>query len=71
MGKLNVVQRMITCVACGTPTMHVRKNPNHIRHLLLTLITLGLWGIIWIIVAMNAGRFICTNCGHVAHVYQK
>lgn len=46
-----------------------RKRTNHILHLLLTVFTLGLWGIVWIIVAaVNAGSgqvtsAYCTNCG--------
>lgn len=32
------------------------SKPNHILHLILTLITLGLWGIIWIAVAVLGGE---------------
>jgi hypothetical protein len=28
------------------------KRPNHILHLLLTLVTVGLWAIVWIILAV-------------------
>lgn len=28
--------------------------PNHILHLLLTVLTLGLWAIVWIIVAITS-----------------
>jgi len=30
--------------------------PNHILHLILTLVTLGLWGIVWIAVAALGGE---------------
>jgi hypothetical protein len=30
--------------------------PNHILHLILTLVTLGLWAIVWIIVSIAGGE---------------
>jgi Na+-transporting NADH:ubiquinone oxidoreductase subunit NqrC len=30
------------------------KRPNHILHLLLTIFTLGLWGIVWIFLAITS-----------------
>lgn len=30
--------------------------PNHLLHLILTLLTLGLWAIVWIIVAVVSGE---------------
>jgi hypothetical protein len=32
------------------------SKPNHILHLILTLVTLGLWAIVWIAVAMFGGE---------------
>ena len=32
------------------------KKPNHILHLLLSLVTFGIWIIIWILVAMTSGE---------------
>ncbi|MBD3941641.1 DUF4234 domain-containing protein [Microbacterium sp. NEAU-LLC] len=29
------------------------KRPNHVLHLILTIVTGGLWGIVWIIVALS------------------
>lgn len=28
------------------------KRPNHLLHLILTIVTLGLWGIVWIYLAV-------------------
>jgi hypothetical protein len=43
------------------------NRPNHLLHLLLTLFTLGLWGIVWIaIVALGGekrGFFRIDECG--------
>lgn len=30
--------------------------PNHVLHLILTLVTLGVWGIVWIAVALLGGE---------------
>jgi len=32
------------------------KRPNHILHLLLSLVTLGFWLIVWILIAMSSGE---------------
>lgn len=32
------------------------NRPNHILHLILTLVTAGLWGIVWICVAIGSGE---------------
>jgi hypothetical protein len=33
-----------------------RHPPNHLLHLLLTIFTLGLWGIVWLIATLTAGE---------------
>jgi hypothetical protein len=30
------------------------KRPNHVLHLILTVLTAGLWGIVWIILAITS-----------------
>ena len=32
------------------------KPVNHLLHLILTIVTVGLWGIVWIIVALTGGE---------------
>lgn len=32
------------------------RRPNHLLHLLLTIVTLGLWAIVWILVAIFGGE---------------
>lgn len=32
------------------------QRPNHVLHLILTLVTLGLWGIVWIAVVAFGGE---------------
>jgi hypothetical protein len=41
-----------------------RQTPNHILHLLLAVVTAGLWIPVWILVALfGSGSYKCPNCG--------
>lgn len=58
-------QRMDQCKKCAKITMHVRKGTSHVLHLLLSLITFGVWLPVWIILALNSSTTgQCTECGH-------
>lgn len=56
------IQKMFHCVKCDRQTVHIQQKPNHILHLLLTLITFGLWIFVWISVKSTTPQ--CTVCGH-------
>lgn len=57
-------QFMGPCKQCGKLTMHVGPSTSHVLHLLLSLITFGLWIPIWLLVAASNGRDgQCTECG--------
>jgi hypothetical protein len=45
--------------------------PNHVLHLILTLVTVGLWAVVWILVALLGGekRFV-VNVDEYGHVQQ-
>lgn len=30
-----------------------RRRPNHVLHLILTILTVGLWGLVWILVSVT------------------
>jgi len=55
------------CDICKRSTMHIRTDhsPNHILHLLLSIITVGLWVPIWIVIAISAPNEnpVCSVCG--------
>lgn len=40
-----------------------KQTPNHILHLLLTLVTFGLWLIVWLIVLTKPEPWLCPHCG--------
>ena len=42
-------QIMKKCAECNKSTMHYQEKPNHILHLLLSIVTAGIWLIVWIL----------------------
>lgn len=69
---MSQVQGTGWCVHCGQQRLTHRQSTNHVLHLILTLVTLGLWGIVWAIVAFNnrskPGR--CSVCGSAVSAHQ-
>lgn len=51
------------CQACNKNVVVFRKGTNHILHLLLTLVTMGLWLIVWFGSSVKFGGWRCTECG--------
>lgn len=51
------------CNACNRQVVAVRKSPSHLLHLLLTIITAGVWGIVWLLAIVTAGKWTCSLCG--------
>ena len=51
------------CKHCDRKTLLRRKRPNHVLHLLLTIITAGIWLIVWILVSIQIGGWRCSQCG--------
>lgn len=63
-------QTMKHCKKCGRATMHVQPSTSHVLHLLLSLITVGFWVIIWLLVAANnSSAAQCTECGKTKGVF--
>jgi hypothetical protein len=57
------------CDSCDRITRHERNvsAPNHVLHLILSLLTAGLWLFVWLffVVFQNKGRWVCGQCGQV------
>lgn len=51
------------CAQCNRNVRAERRGPNHILHLLLTLVTFGVWAIIWLGVSIRVGGWMCPQCG--------
>jgi len=67
--RIATLQTMRYCEFCEKQALHIYDNYecNHLLHLFLTLITSGLWLIIWFLVVIGNGRTnpVCTVCGGV------
>ena len=51
------------CKQCNKQVVVFRKGTNHILHLILSVITVGIWLIIWLGAAVKIGGWRCTECG--------
>ncbi|WP_417693423.1 hypothetical protein [Roseibium sp.] len=55
------VQQVHYCTRCEHRTLHLQQTPNHILHLLLSLVTSGLWLLVW--VGLRSSKPQRTQCG--------
>lgn len=51
------------CTQCNKQVLINKKGVNHILHLILTILTLGWWLIIWILLSISWGDWKCSQCG--------
>ena len=51
------------CDQCRRGRLIRRKETNHLLHLFLTLFTLGLWVVIWVLSSIKFGGWRCSQCG--------
>ena len=55
------------CTNCNKYVLVRGATPNHILHLLLTLVTCGLWSISWILLSIAPVVWRCSQCGAIVH----
>lgn len=55
--------RRAFCKDCEERVRCERKGTSHILHLILTVMTAGLWLIVWIGSAIKFGGWECPRCG--------
>ena len=52
------------CANCKKNVMTQRNAPNHVLHLILSILTLGFWLVVWFLLAIgSANNKRCTECG--------
>lgn len=54
------------CPHCKDRTLAIRNTPNHTFHLVLSVLTAGVWAVfVWLPVALlaAAGSYRCNRCG--------
>jgi len=63
-------QIMAHCRKCNAQTIHLQQGTSHVLHLLLSLITFGIWVPVWALVAIsNSGQKHCTQCGKLKGLF--
>jgi Na+-transporting NADH:ubiquinone oxidoreductase subunit NqrC len=64
MKKTSVNEVVVYCESCKKFTRQIVDKVNHFLHLILTIITFGIWSFIWIYVAIWTFRYSeCLKCG--------
>lgn len=53
------------CNPCQANTGHLREKPSHLLHFLLTLVTGGLWVVVWVALTLTwkNRHWLCMGCG--------
>jgi len=58
-----VKQTSAYCGVCGQQRLFTAPTPHHLLHLVLAILTFGLWLIVWAIIGGKTGPYRCTVCG--------
>jgi len=58
-------QRRHYCKTCGQSRLFTKQSVNHVLHLILSVLTGGVWVVIWILAGLASllTPFRCTDCG--------
>lgn len=53
------------CWRCDEQTLHTKHGTAHLVHFLLSIVTCGLWVILWVAAAISnsTSPWICSRCG--------
>ena len=62
---MGLAQTQAFCGTCSGPALFQKGGINHGRHLVLTLLTVGLWGLVWITLSLVylLNPYRCARCG--------
>ncbi len=56
---------MMICRNCAEMTMHISNPPNNLVHGIITLLCVGAWFPIWMIILAVQKNPQCTKCGRI------
>lgn len=51
------------CTHCKKTVVVTRPGTNHILHLIISIVTLGVWLIPWLLQSIRFGGWRCKECG--------
>lgn len=61
---------MARCKQCRRMTKHLQPSTSHVFHLLMSIITVGFWVVIWVLVALsNGSQKQCEECGQQKGIF--
>ena len=60
---MGYLERSGYCSNCKKEVLIRAQTPNHVLHLLLTIVTCGFWIIVWIILTISGNKWHCSQCG--------
>lgn len=60
MAYARIVRR---CRKCRERTMQNRKETSHLLHLVLSIVTGGVWLLVWLFLVLFPSRWRCEICG--------
>ena len=67
---MSMEQCQMYCKGCQRAVLAQRPKVNHILHLLLSILTAGIWIIVWILVsALHLGGWKCSGCGRDTYYF--
>lgn len=58
-----VENQQMFCNKCEKNVYSSREGTNHTFHLILTVVTGGLWGLVWLFKSFKFGGWSCPACG--------
>lgn len=60
-----VIQTSHYCATCQRQTLHVKPRINNVLHLVLSVLTVGIWLVVWAALGLgnSAERARCSVCG--------
>ena len=56
-------QEMKHCYKCKKMTLHLADRPSHLLHLALSVLTFGIWLVVWFLLCLFPNPMRCSNCG--------
>jgi hypothetical protein len=65
------IQQMIHCKGCERPRMHLVQRPSHLLHLVMSILTVGVWAVVvWLPLTLLSGSPRCSECGRKVGAFQ-
>lgn len=59
------IQSRRYCPNCGCDVLALSNSVNHVLHLILSVLTGGLWLLVWVLMAARVKDWRCSRCGAI------